>query len=108
MSAISIAIFAVAVIAQVAAVVLLPKTAGFTQPIPTILCCVLFIIGVGSLSRLSYRGVELGILVPLMGVFIPLSTIALGILLYGESSSPVKIALLGVSCVLIGIAASRA
>jgi multidrug transporter EmrE-like cation transporter len=108
MSAINMAFFAVAVFAQVIAVGLLPRTQGFTQPVWTVLCCVLFVIGVGALARLSYRGIELGILVPIMSVFIPLATILIGIIFYGESTSPVKLSLLGVSCVLIGIAAARA
>jgi small multidrug resistance pump len=107
-SVLSISFFAVAVFTQVAAVALLPRTQGFTQPLWTGLCCVLFLVGVGALARLSYRGVELGILIPIMSVFVPLATILAGIVFYGESTSPVKLSLLGVSCILIGIAAARA
>jgi multidrug transporter EmrE-like cation transporter len=63
MSVLSISLFAVAVFMQVAAVALLPRTHGFTQPLWTGLCCALFIVGVGALARLSYRGIELGILI---------------------------------------------
>jgi multidrug transporter EmrE-like cation transporter len=104
----NIAIFLVALVSQLIAVALLPRTVGFTKIGPTILCCVLFIIGVGALSRLIFKGVELGLLIPIMAAVMPLVTIVVGIVLYGESASPVKLSLLGVSCVLIGIAASRA
>jgi multidrug transporter EmrE-like cation transporter len=108
MSAVNIAIFAVSVIMQLLAIALIPRTAGFTNPLFTALCGVAFLIGIGALARLSHRGVELGILIPIMSGVIPLVTIAIGIFFYGESASPLKLSLLGLSCVLIGVAASRA
>jgi multidrug transporter EmrE-like cation transporter len=108
MSVTNIATFAIAVLTQLAAIALLPRTNGFTQLAPTLLCSALFVIGIGALARLAHAGVELGILIPMMSAVIPLVTIVIGVVVYGESTSPVKLALLGLSCVLVGIAASRA
>jgi multidrug transporter EmrE-like cation transporter len=108
MSVTNIATFIVAVVAQLAAIALLPRTGGFTQIVPTVLCCALFLLGIGALARLAHGGAELGILIPMMSAVIPLATIVIGIVAYGESASPIKLTLLGLSCVLVGIAASRA
>ena len=108
MSVTNIATFAIAVLTQLAAIALLPRTNGFTQLVPTLLCCALFVIGIGALARLAHAGVELGLLIPMMSAVIPLVTIVIGVVFYGESTSPIKLALLGLSCVLVGIAASRA
>jgi multidrug transporter EmrE-like cation transporter len=90
---------------QLIAVAVLPRTAGFTKPLMTVICCVFFIVGIGSLARLAYRGVELGIMIPVMATAIPLATVAIGILVYGESASPVKIAFLIGACGCVGAAA---
>ena len=107
MTPMTIALFLIAVAAQLASVALLPPTHGFSRLGPTVLCCALFLLGVGVLARLTYSGVQLSILIPLMGAVIPLASIAIGILLYGESASASRVALLVVSCVLIGVAAHR-
>ncbi len=107
MTVTNIATFAIAVLTQLAAIALLPRTGGFTQLVPTLLCSALFLTGIAALARLAHDGVELGILIPMMSAVIPLATIVIGVVAYGESTSPVKLTLLGLSCVLVGIAASR-
>lgn len=91
--------------ANVFALAVLPRTAGFTKPVPTLLCIVGFIVTAWALSRLVYSGVQLSILTPLAAAAIPLATIAIGIVVYGESASVQKIGLLVIACGLIGFAA---
>ena len=85
MSVTNIATFAIAVLTQLAAIALLPRTNGFTQLVPTLLCSALFVIGIGALARLAHGGVELGILIPMMSEVIPLVTIVIGVVVYGET-----------------------
>jgi hypothetical protein len=66
------------------------------------------VIGIGALAAWRTTGSQLGILIPMMSAVIPLVTIVIGVVAYGESASPIKLTLLGLSCVLVGIAASRA
>ena len=103
----TIAWFLFSVVAQLGAITLLPRTAGFTKAAPTLLCAGLFLLGIYALARLTHKGVDLGLLVPAMSGFIPLVTIAIGIFVYGESASPLKLGLLVGACVLIGVAAAR-
>ena len=95
----------VLIIANVFALAMLPRTQGFTQWVPSLFCAAGFMITAWALSRLVYSGMQLSILMPLAAAVIPLATIAIGILAYGESASVQKIALLVVACGLIGVAA---
>lgn len=91
---------------QVLAVALLPRTRGFTQFLPTLGCSLLFICGIWMVARMYEGGAKLGILSPLLAAVIPLGVMALGIILYHESASPLRIALLVLACGLIGGAAA--
>lgn len=51
-----------------------------------------------------YKGVALSFLIPLGSAVMPLVVSMLGIFVYGESVSVLKIMLLVVACALIGIA----
>ena len=51
-------------------------------------------------------GAKLGIMSPLLAAIIPLGVIAVGIFLYHESASPLRITLLLAACGLIGAAAA--
>jgi hypothetical protein len=44
------------------------------------------------------------VLIPLLATIVPLSSIAIGVLLYGESASWARIGTLVAACVLIGVA----
>jgi small multidrug resistance pump len=88
----------------VAGLVLLPLTRGFTAPLATVGSSAAFVIGLGLLARMSRDGVDVGVIVPLTSTLIPLCVIAAGVVLYGESASPMKIGLLVVACGLIGLA----
>lgn len=101
MSPATIALFAGSVIAQLMAISLLPRTEGFTKVLPTAACCALFLVGLGAMANLTRKGVELGVLIPMISAIIPLVTIFIGILFYGESASVLKVSLLMGACVLI-------
>lgn len=99
--------FAMSIVFQVSALFLLPLTRGFSALVPTLACLALFAVGLGLLARLAQSGVELGILIPLSSAAVPIATMVVAILYYGESASAVKIALLLASCSLIGVASMR-
>ena len=64
----------------------------------------LFVCGIGAIARMYVSGAKLGIMSPLLAAVIPLGVIAIGILAYNESASPLRIALLLGACGLIGAA----
>lgn len=57
-----------------------------------------------AFCRMLYKGVALSFLIPLGSAVIPLVVSMLGIFVYEESISALKITLLIVACALIGIA----
>jgi multidrug transporter EmrE-like cation transporter len=91
---------------QVLAVALLPRTHGFTQPIATVACSALFVAGIWMVALMYQSGAKLGILSPLLAAVIPLGVVAVGIILYHESASPLRVGLLILACGLIGAAAA--
>ena len=98
--------FAGSVALQVFGIAMLPQTRGLTAPLPTLGAALGFVGGIALLARLAYGGVNLSILIPLMSTVIPLASIALGVFLYGESVSGLKLGLLVAACGLIGIASA--
>jgi small multidrug resistance pump len=103
----TIAIFCTSIIFQVTALLLMPLSRGFTAWLPTAGCLALFAVGLGLLARLAHSGIELGTLIPLSSASVPLATMILAIFLYGESPSPLKVALLLGACALIGVASAK-
>ncbi len=99
--------FLVAVFANIGALSLLPMTAGFSKPGPTIGCIALFVLNLFMLARLVHTGTGLSILIPLMTGLIPLSMIAVGIFFYGETSSLLRVSLLVAACFLAAAAATQ-
>jgi multidrug transporter EmrE-like cation transporter len=89
---------------QLTAIGLLPKTNGFTVPAQTIACIAAFVFSLWMIARLLQGGAGLGILIPFLNAIIPLGAMALGAFIYGESASPLKIAMLISACALIGVA----
>ena len=94
------------ILSQLAGVFLLMRTEGFTKPLPTLFCSLFFLLGIGVMAHLARKGVELGLLMPIMAASIPLIGIFIGIIFYGESASILKLSLLTSACVLIGCAAA--
>jgi multidrug transporter EmrE-like cation transporter len=99
-----VCLFAIAVIANLVANGLLPQTQGFSVLIPTILCVLSFLVTITMLARLTYSGVSLGIMMPAYAAVVPLGTIAIGVLLYGESASVLRTICLVVACAMVGLA----
>lgn len=93
------------VVSNTFAIAMLPKTDGFTKLVPTLLTIGGFVVTAWALSRLIHSGLQLSILMPVAAAVIPLAAIAIGVVVYGESASMTKIALLVGACALIGIAA---
>ena len=96
--------FALLIVMQLMGVALLPRTQGFTSLIPTVGLLVIFGLSYWLFARMIHAGANLGIMIPLMSTIIPLATVAIGILLYGESASLPRIGVLATACVLVGIA----
>jgi multidrug transporter EmrE-like cation transporter len=91
---------------QLLAVMLLPQTRGFTRLLPTLGCAALFVCGIWMVARMYENGAKLGIVMPLLAAVIPVGIIGIGVFMYGESASVLKILLLLTACGLIGAAAS--
>jgi multidrug transporter EmrE-like cation transporter len=98
------ATFVALIVLQLVALTLLPRTQGFTNPGITAVMLTFLGVSYWLLARMIRSGANLGILIPLMSTIIPLATIAIGVLLYGESASGIRIGLLVCACVLVGIA----
>ena len=105
MSIQSVFLFLGATVFQLIGVLLLPATKGMTQLWPTVGVAAGYAIGVTCMSRLIISGVDLSLLIPLITVAIMLSAVAAGVLLYGDSASPLKLVLLVVAAGMIGFAA---
>jgi multidrug transporter EmrE-like cation transporter len=89
---------------QLLAISMLPLTEGLTKPIPTSVGALGFLIGMGLLARLVNSGVTLSTVIPLMSTAVPIASIAMGVLFFGDSASALKIVALVAACVLIGLA----
>ena len=100
------AMFIASVGFQILAVTMLPRTRGFTEPLPTVASSALFVCGIWMIARMYQSGAKLGILSPLLAAVIPLGVIAVSVLMYHESASPLRVTLLVLACVLIGAAAA--
>ena len=101
-----IALVATSVICQVIGASLMPMTKGLTEILPTLGFGIAFAIGLGIMARLINSGINLSALLPFMAAVVPLCAIAVGVLVYGESASALKISLLVFSCLTIGFASS--
>lgn len=97
-------LFAGAAIFQLIGVLLLPATKGMTQLMPTLGVALGYAIGVTCMGRLIASGVDLSLMIPLITVTIMLAAVAAGVVLYGDSASPMKIGALIAAGVMVGIA----
>lgn len=101
----SVAVFLVASVSgQILAISLLPRTQGFTNPIPTVGCVSALIFSSWMTARITQQGVDIGILVPFMAAVIPLAIVFIGIFVYGEPASLQRVLVLAGACALVGIA----
>jgi multidrug transporter EmrE-like cation transporter len=96
--------FTISLAAQLLGVAMLPLTQGLTRPVPTLIGALGFLIGTGLMARLVNSGVNLSVLIPLNSTAVPLASIAMGVLLFGDTPSVPKLAVLLGACGLIGFA----
>ena len=92
------------IVLQIVGMSLFPLTAGYTKFWPTLASILALLLGSSLFCRMLYKGVALSFLIPLGSAVIPLVVSMLGIFVYEESISALKITLLIVACALIGIA----
>ena len=102
----SIPLVAFIVIGQTLGAALLPRTAAFTSPLWTAACLGAYLASFYGMAYIIHQGLPLGVIVAILVVTIPLATIAISVTFYGESASIVKIAVLGVACILVGYAST--
>jgi small multidrug resistance pump len=100
----SVLIFTGSILIQILGVSLWPLTKGFTKVLPTIIVCVAQIIGLWLFNRVIVSGVELSLLVPFAAATFPLVLVLIGIFIYKEKASLLKIFTLIGACVLIAVA----
>jgi small multidrug resistance pump len=101
----TIAIFLVSVCFQVLGAAMLPASKGFTSVGPSLVCVGSFAIALWLLARLIATGAELSILIPFSSTLTPLASVAVGVLVYGESINAMKGILLVIACGLVVVAA---
>ena len=96
--------FTISLASQLLGVAMLPLTQGLTRPVPTLIGALGFLIGTDLMARLVNSGVNLSVLIPLNSTAVPLASIAMGVLLFGDTLSVPKLAVLLAACSLIGFA----
>ncbi len=90
--------------AQVAGLTLMPATKGLTQLWPTLGLALGFAVGIGILAKISDMGVNLSLLIPFVAALVPLGAVVVGITVYGEPASALKIGMLVTACAMVGVA----
>ncbi|MCB2062197.1 MAG: hypothetical protein KDE25_01835 [Novosphingobium sp.] len=92
------------VVGQLVGVGFLPASKGFTEPLPTIFVLASFSAAMFFMARLIHAGVNLGMMVPIMSVLVPMGALAVGVFVYGEAISLLKFGIVFVAVCLIGVA----
>lgn len=96
--------FSISLLFQVAALLMLPSTRGFTNAMASLLCVGLFAVALWMLARITSMGVDLSLLIPISAASVPLATSIAAILIYREPGSPLRIIILLAACGLVGVA----
>lgn len=102
----NIGLFLITVFAQIAGFAMLARTEGFSDPVWTSLCIAAGAISLWPLAYLIHHGAPLSGLVPILAATVPFVTIFVGLFLYGEAASTLKIVMLVLACGLVGFASS--
>jgi hypothetical protein len=98
--------FIASIALQVVSLAVMPMTAGYTKPLPTLFCVVTFAVAIGLLARIIASGVQLSILIPLSSASVPIATVLVGVIFYHEPASLLRIAVLLGACGLIAVASN--
>jgi len=96
--------FLYATATQILGVSLLVKARGFTHLGYTLASIAVLVSSFFALSWLLANGAKLNILLPILAATVPLGSIMVGAILFGEPVSWSKLAMLVAACVLIGLA----
>ena len=102
----SVGLFVFLLLTQILGASLLPRTAGFTDPLWTAACLTTYFVSLWSFAYMIRAGMPLSLLVPILAATVPLATIFVGIVFYKEAASAAKIITLCSACGLIGFASS--
>jgi multidrug transporter EmrE-like cation transporter len=102
------AMFFISLASQVAAAALLPRTEGFYHAGWTLCCLALFILALWLIAIMIKQGVALNFIMPFMAASVPVATIVVAYLWYGQSVSLLKFCLLIAACGAIGVAGAIA
>jgi quaternary ammonium compound-resistance protein SugE len=100
-----IGMVALIVVTQVIGASMLVKTDGFRDPAWTAACLATFAVSLFLLAETLRQGMALSLLMPILAALVPLATVIVAVTLFREQASWAKLALLALSCVLIGAAA---
>lgn len=102
----AVAMVAAVVVTQVVGASMLVKTVGFRDPAWTAVCLAVYILSFYLLAETIRQGMALSLVMPILAALVPLATIAVAVTLLGEQASWPRLALLSLSCLLIGAAAT--
>ena len=91
---------------QVGGATLLTKTNGFREIGWTVACLATYAVSLFVLAETIRQGMALSLVMPILAALVPMATIAVAVVVLGESASWLRLGLLSGACVLIGIAAS--
>lgn len=102
----AILLFVFVILSQIAAVSMLPKTEGFRNVGWVLAALGTTAVSMFAMATIIRDGMPMSILIPLMAALMPLTLIAVGVVVYGEFASLLKIALLSSACLAVGIASA--
>lgn len=99
----TLALFIAATLFQLAGASILPATRGMTAPLPSFAVFACYAIGLVCMARLVVSGVNLSLLIPIITLAIIVGSVVIGITVYGDSPSPMKLAWLAGAVVCMGL-----
>jgi quaternary ammonium compound-resistance protein SugE len=102
----AILMVALVTVTQVAGATMLVKTTGFRDPAWTAACLATYAFSLFLLAETIRQGMALSLIMPILAALVPLATIVLALVLFGEQASWLRLGLLSFACVLIGVAAT--
>ena len=91
---------------QVGGASMLVKTEGFRVPMWTAACLATYALSLYVLAETIRQGMALSFVMPVLAALVPIATIAVAVLVLGESVSWPQLGLLSFACLLIGAAAA--
>ncbi|BBF69969.1 hypothetical protein K9B33_00695 [Sphingobium sp. 3R8] len=103
MTAGTMALFVAATLFQLAGASILPATRGMTAPWPSLAVFACYAIGLICMARLVVSGVNLSLLIPIITLAIIIGSVVVGLAIYGDSPSPMKLAWLAGAVICMGL-----